>query len=313
MTATHLTLLMSTTARQFVDKSFDFFFNTTFRRRFELLILYLGIGSFLLHLALILLHDLRWVNLGRTADELFISPVSAIYTPFSFILIYEVYMLVYHLQDSFTISIGKQYEIISLIVVRRIFKDVSKLDISKYWAESNRNLLLGVDMACILLLFLLIYFFYLLRQQRPKLTPPRDLGSFVTFKKGISVILAPSLILLGLYSLGSWFEELQQFNLGEIKELRDINKVFYNEFFTLMILFDVLILMVSFRYTDNYSQLVRNSGFVISTVIIRLSFSAEGLFNPVLIVVGVVFGTLMLALYNQVGRLEAARESKQKT
>lgn len=301
---------MSTKAQQLIDRLFHFFFNATFRRRFELLILYLGIGSFLVHLGLILLHDLRWINLGPTADELFISPVSAIYTPFSFILIYEVYMLVFHLQDSFTISIGKQYEIISLIIVRRIFKDISKLDISESWVESYRNLLLGVDMVCILLLFLLIYWFYRLRQARPKLKPPRDVDRFVTFKKGISVILAPSLILLGLYSLGNWFQEIQQFNLGEIKELRDINKVFYNEFFTLMILFDVLILMVSFRYTDNYSQLVRNSGFVISTVIIRLSFSAEGLFNPLLIIVGVLFGTLMLALYNKVGQLEAAREEK---
>ena len=304
---------MSTTTRPIINNSFNFFFDTSFQRRFEMLILYLGIGSFLVHLALIFLHDLRWIDLGASADELFISPVTAIYTPFSFILIYEVYMLVYHLPDSFTISIGKQYEIISLIVVRRIFKDISKIDISEDWIGSYRNLLLGLDMVCILLLFLLIFWFYRLRQQRPKLQRPSNIEGFVNFKKGISVLLAPLLLLIGLYSLGNWFSELQRFNLGEIKELTDINKIFYNEFFTLMILFDVLILMVSFRYTDNYSQLVRNSGFVISTVIIRLSFSAEGLFNPLLIVVGVLFGVLMLALYNKVGRLEAERANEELT
>ena len=300
---------MHARAQSAVNKAFEFFFNAKFRRRFELLILYLGIGSFLVHLVLIFLHDLRWIDLGASADELFISPVTAIYTPFSFILIYEVYMLVYHLPDSFTISIGKQYEIISLIVVRRIFKDISKLDISEEWTTSYRNLLLGVDMACILGVFLLIFWFYRLREQRPKLNRPSNIDGFVNFKKIISIILAPSLLLIGLFSLGNWIVEVQRFNLGEIKELTDINKIFYNEFFTLMILFDVLILMVSFRYTDNYSQLIRNSGFVISTVIIRLSFSAEGLFNPLLIFVGVLFGALMLALYNKVGRLEAARTS----
>jgi hypothetical protein len=50
-------------------------------------------------------------------------------------------------------------------------------------------------------------------------------------------------------------------------------------------------------------------------VLIRLSFTAEGLFNPVLITIGVLFGTLMLALYNKMGRLEAdrANESRELT
>lgn len=294
------------------EQLFRFFFNPAFRKRFESIILVLAIGSFLLHLFFILLHDVQWIDFGQSTDELFISPITSIYTPFSFILVYEVYMLVYHLPDSFTISIGKQYEIISLIIVRRIFKDISKLDISESWATSYRNILLGADMLCILLLFLLIFWFYWLRQRRPKLTQPSNIDKFVIKKKGISGLLAPTLFLLALYSLGTWIGELQQFNIGQLEELPDINKVFYNEFFTIMILFDVLILMISFQYTDNYSQLIRNSGFVISTVLIRLSFTAEGLLNPLLITIGVLFGTLMLALYNQMGRLEAKRANQSK-
>ncbi|MCR9101580.1 MAG: hypothetical protein NXI25_16590 [bacterium] len=306
---------MNPSARKAAEKLFRFFFNPSFRHRFERIILGLSIGSFLLHLLLIFLHDLQWVDFGQSADELFISPITAIYTPFSFILVFEVYMLVYHLPDSFTISIGKQYEIISLIVVRRIFKDISKLDISDSWGISYRNQLLAADMLCILVLFGLIFWFYKLRQQRPRLKQPSKIDEFVVKKKGISGILAPTLFVLAIYSFGAWVLELQQFNIGQLEELPDINKVFYNEFFTLMILFDVLILMISLQYTDNYSQLIRNAGFVISTVLIRLSFTAEGLFNPVLITIGVLFGTLMLALYNKMGRLEAdrANESRELT
>lgn len=301
---------MNPHARRAAEQLFVFFFNPAFRHRFERVTLSLAIASFLGHLALIVLHDLHWINLGLGPSELFISPVTAIYTPFSFILVYEVYMLIYHLPDSFTISIGKQYEIISLIIVRRIFKDISKLDISDNWLGSYRNGLLAADMACILVLFGLIFWFYWLRKRRPRLQQPSDIHQFVVKKKGISGLLAPILFLLAVYSLGNWLLDLQQFNLGRLDELPDINKVFYNEFFTLMILFDVLILMLSFRYTDNYSQLIRNSGFVISTVLIRLSFSAEGVLNPILITVGVLFGTLMLALYNLMGRLEAERANE---
>jgi hypothetical protein len=306
---------MNPSARKAAEALFRFFFNPSFRHRFERITLGLSIGSFLLHLLLIFLHDLQWVDFGQSADELFISPITAIYTPFSFILVFEVYMLVYHLPDSFTISIGKQYEIISLIVVRRIFKDISKLDISDSWGISYRNQLLAADMLCILVLFGLIFWFYKLRQQRPRLKQPSKIDEFVVKKKGISGILAPTLFVLAIYSFGAWVLELQQFNIGQLEELPDINKVFYNEFFTLMILFDVLILMISLQYTDNYSQLIRNAGFVISTVLIRLSFTAEGLFNPVLITIGVLFGTLMLALYNKMGRLEAdrANESRELT
>jgi hypothetical protein len=170
-------------------------------------------------------------------------------------------------------------------------------------------------MLCILVLFGLIFWFYKLRQQRPRLKQPSKIDEFVVKKKGISGILAPTLFVLAIYSFGTWILDLQQFNIGQLEELPDINKVFYNEFFTLMILFDVLILMISLQYTDNYSQLIRNAGFVISTVLIRLSFTAEGLFNPVLITIGVLFGTLMLALYNKMGRLEAdrANESRELT
>ncbi len=301
---------MNPNARKAAEKLFRFFFNPSFRHRFERVILGLSIGSFLLHLLLIFLHDLQWVDFGQSADELFISPITAIYTPFSFILVFEVYMLVYHLPDSFTISIGKQYEIISLIVVRRIFKDISKLDISESWGISYRNQLLAADMLCILVLFGLIFWFYKLRQQRPRLKQPSKIDEFVVKKKGISGILAPTLFVLAIYSFGTWVLDLQQFNIGQLEELPDINKVFYNEFFTLMILFDVLILMISLQYTDNYSQLIRNAGFVISTVLIRLSFTAEGFFNPVLITIGVLFGTLMLALYNKMGRLEAERANE---
>ena len=73
--------------------------------------------------------------------------------------------------------------------------------------------------------------------------------------------------------------------------------LFFYEFFTILILADVFILLLSFQYTERYSQLIRNTGFVICTILIRLSFATDGLTNIALIVSSVIFGLLVLRIY----------------
>ena len=80
----------------------------------------------------------------------------------------------------------------------------------------------------------------------------------------------------------------------------DLNNLFFNEFFTIMILADVFILLMSFQYTERYSQLIRNTGFIISTILLRLSFSADGLTSIILIISGIVFGLIILLIYNAI-------------
>ena len=66
----------------------------------------------------------------------------------------------------------------------------------------------------------------------------------------------------------------------------------------MLILADVLILLLSFQYTERYSQIVRNTGFIICTILIRLSFGVTGLTNIILIISSVIFGLLILSIYN---------------
>jgi len=53
--------------------------------------------------------------------------LSAIYTPFSFILFYEVLVLIAAIPESTTRSIANQFEIASLIFVRGFFKDIAEM------------------------------------------------------------------------------------------------------------------------------------------------------------------------------------------
>ena len=160
-------------------------------------------------------------------------------------------------------------------------------------------------------MFLLIYWFNRLKRQKPNVPDPPKISQFINIKKIVSIFLVPILIILASFSLIEWLIELRLYNNGELSVLRDINNVFYDEFFNILIIVDVFILMVSLFFTARYSQLIRNTGFVISTILIRFSFSATGIVNMGLIVASILFGALILALYNMVERQEQRSPRKE--
>lgn len=280
----------------------EYFLSKKVKAKSEKIIIYIAIGSFLLHLLLISLVKLNVVNLNDVT-KLLNNPISAIYTPFSFILIYEVYLLVYYLPKSTTIYIGKQYEIISLIIIRRIFKDLSNLEFTANWFQNKNDLIFMCDLLAIIALFILIYYFYklntqneLLRQGQVIIKP--EIARFIQLKKNIATILVPIFLLLAIYSLTNWFIEIFVSFGKFVHDIKDINKIFFDDFFTILILVDVLLLLFSFLHSDDFNKVIRNSGFIISTIMLKLSFGAEGILNSFLIVCAVLFGVIILKIHN---------------
>ena len=102
-------------------KIFDFFLSDKSKKYIEKYVLTVSIISFVFHLILIYLNKFDIVKIYDPYN-LLNNPISAIYTPFSFILIYEIYLLIYYLPRSISTYISKQFEIITLIVIRRILK-----------------------------------------------------------------------------------------------------------------------------------------------------------------------------------------------
>lgn len=60
---------------------------------------------------------------------------------------------------SVTTYVSKQYEIITLIVIRRLFKDFSDLELSKDWLEIKGDLQFTYDIVLAILIFFIIYLF----------------------------------------------------------------------------------------------------------------------------------------------------------
>jgi len=158
--------------------------------------------------------------------------------------------------------------------------------------------------ATLLLFFLLLLFYRLnerkdLQQQKiPDSEQSPELRRYIRMKNIVAVALVPVFVLLGLYSFGRWvYENFVSIN-QMVYHIKDVNNVFFDEFFTILILTDVLLLLISFLHIDKFNKIIRDSGFIISTILIKLSFGVEGLLNTILIVVAVLFGVIILAIHN---------------
>ena len=279
-----------------IENLFSVIFSKGVLRNVEKYILYLASIGFIIHLFLIFLNNNNLVDLSIIESNLLTNPISALYTPFSFILVYEAFLLIYYIPRSFTTAVGKQYEIISLIVIRKIFGDIPLIDLNANWIENPNNLQLIYDLVGILVIFFLIFLFRKTKDNLPVKSVSEKLDRFIASKKLVSIILLPLLAGICFLSFLSWYNGVfvnESFD-------QDLNYLFFNEFFTLLILVDVFILLLSFQYTERYSQLIRNTGFIISTILLRLSFSATGLASIVLIISGIVFGLLILLIYNAI-------------
>ena len=280
---------------------FNTFLSEKRKEQVEKTTLVIAIVSYLIHLLIIFLNTQGIIEIEQ---KFFKNPIAAIYTPFSFILIFEVFLLVYYLPKSITAYIGKQYEIITLIVIRKIFKDLAYLELDSDWFQNKEDLQFTVDVFTSLILFFVIYLFYKSIRKREYVSIKKtdkignSIRKFVLLKQLLAIILVPILFIFAAYSLINWgVVTAKDYNNG-ILEFTNINNVFFDEFFNILIIIDVLLLLASFFYSDKFYKIMRNSGFVISTILIKISFSSDGMIGNTLIVSSVIFGYLMLIIHN---------------
>ena len=281
-----------------INKIFNVLLSEKTRKQIEIVILSIAVVSFVVHLIAIALGHYNIIEVQENS-ELLKNPISAIYTPFSFILVYEVYLLIFFLPRSITTYITKQYEIITLIIIRNLFKDLSNLELSSEWFAIKNDLQFTYDIVASLILFYLIYLFQ--KQGKLKLLIQQNspnVERFIKIKKSIAVVLIPLFLSLSLFSFSDWALDLftaQQ----DVSSIKSINAIFFDQFFTVLILVDVLLLLFSFYYTDKFNKIIRNSGFIVSTILIRMSFGVKGLISTILVLVAVLFGLAIISIHNK--------------
>ena len=279
--------------------------NQKYLKRF---VIQLSITGFTLHLLLIYLSrtlahpPLLIAEIGR-------NYLAAISTPFDFILFYEVLTLIAALPASTTRSMANQFEIVSLIFIRDVFRDIATAtellpDQRITWKAAP----VFFDMWAGLVMFLLVFVFQYVasKRVRPGLTPEssRVRERYITQKKAVAIALAILLLLMAAYNVGLFVLSVHS-NLhgGESRVIPSTN--FYNDLFSVMIFTDVLILILSLVVSVQYENVFRNAAFVVAILLIRFALTQPTPYGALLAVLAMAFGILTLFVFNLYSSLPA--------
>jgi hypothetical protein len=206
----------------------------------------------------------------------------AIQTAFTVVLILEIISLIFTLPCSFSQSVGKQFEILSLILMRNAFKELANLPEPITFA-GNEDAILRIlsDGFGALLLFALLGVYYRVQPlQQGDSGKPGDLFSFVAAKKGIALILLGIFLYMGVDTI---FLTLAD------REHSD----FFHGFYTLLIITDILVVLIAQCFQPSFYSVFRNSGFALSTLIIRLALAAPPYYNVLLGAAAAIFAISM--------------------
>ena len=257
-------------------------------RKFAIITAIIG---FCLHLLLWALYQLGEFNPSGEYIEMLSSPLSSLYTPFSILLAYEVYQLIRTIPESFSSSVGKQYEIATLLVVRDILKRLSNVEFQDGWViDSDLGFLIVECMAFLVLFYTSIVYHRIGKEVKNENLGGDKLSSFISSKEIIALLMLLVFVIITFTSMSGWIESVME-GKGSVNR-----EIFFLDFFTFLILADILILLISYWFYTDFGNLARNTGFVLSTVVIRVAISSQGVSAMLLFVLSGIIGVAIIRI-----------------
>lgn len=281
----------------------DAFFTSRNKLAIKRLILQLSVTVFVMHLLLIAVG--RTLPQGHGLSVLVgDNYLQAIATPFNCILFYEVLTLIVVLPSSNTRSIASQFEIVSLIFIRDVFRELPHAgDLVTAHRLTHEAMPLFVNMWASLAMFLFAALFQHLARQRTDLSvtslPSRHTLRFVNQKKAVALVLTLLLVAMALYNIfllasAAW----QVLEAGQGAGLVESATTYYNDLFTVMIFTDVLILILSLAVSGHYEMVFRNAAYVAAVIMLRFSLTEGYPLAAPLALGAMLFATLALVIFN---------------
>jgi hypothetical protein len=189
----------------------------------------------------------------------------AIELAFWCLLAFEVVGLVLGLAHSVSAAAGKQFEIFSLILLRHSFEEFGHLPEPIRW-EHSRDVVLHMlaNGFGALLVMVVLGFYYAAQRHRRLSGDAKDTHDFIAAKKLISLALLAIFAVEGALAATGHREG------------------FFESFYTVIVFADVLVVLLSLRYSAAYHIVFRNSGLAVATVLLRLALSAPAYYNAAL-------------------------------
>jgi hypothetical protein len=216
---------------------------------------------------------------------------AAIEVAFLVLLSFEVLSLIFTLPSSVAKSLHKQFEIISLILLRNAFKEFSHFTEPIQWDTSISTIThVFADSFSSIFIFFGIFMIRRIRISRQITFDEDDQFRFTQIKKFISVLLLLSFVLLAIQDGYLFINQSHTYK-------------FFPVFYTILIFTDILMVLVSLRYNYNYMILFRNSGFALATVMLRLSLNAPVYYNAIIAIAAIIFVFLLTLVYQKMNKL----------
>lgn len=186
----------------------------------------------------------------------------AIHLAFTTILIVELISLIFSISSSFSRSVGKQFEILALILLRNAFKELAHLEepivVAKHW-EPIVNI--GAYALGALFIFIALRVFLNISPHGHYIREPAMRLRYAISKKLLALFLLCIYVGLGVRDV--WIFT----NTG-------VEQNFFGTVYTVLIFADIALVLIAQRYMPCFHAVFRNSGYVIATLLMRLALSA---------------------------------------
>jgi len=229
-------------------------------------------------LSVLVIND--YVHLG-SFNENFRNPFFSIEIVFTLLLIIELFGLIFVLARSVANSVGKQFELLSLIFLRDGFKEFSHFGTNLEWSlikDSFTNMMIYGFGAVIV--FAIIGLNKSLQKHIKLTTTEEEQVQFIRLKKMLALMLLVAFLIVGFLDLKVLIETGSYLHS-------------FHTFYTVLIFSDILIVLIALRFTFNYYKIFRYSAFVLATILIRVSLSVEPVYD---VIIGVTASLFILAL-----------------
>ncbi|MDR2055248.1 MAG: hypothetical protein LBQ10_05200 [Desulfovibrio sp.] len=191
-----------------------------------------------------------------------LSHFAAIHLAFTLILGLEVMGLILSISSSISRSIGKQFEILTLILLRNAFKELSTLPEPVSVVNNLQPILhIGISGLGALCVFACLCAYMRLFRPQRFIHKPEMRMRYVMSKKLLSLTLFA--VFFGFAMRDAWLF----FHGGR-------NSTFFESIYTVLIFADIALVLIAQRYMPTFQAVFRNSGFVIGTLLMRLALSA---------------------------------------
>lgn len=194
------------------------------------------------------------------------SYFSSIELAFTLILGIEILSLIFVLPASLSRSMGKQFEILTLILLRNAFKELPKF--GEPVEVSLANLFqvgeIAASAAAALCVFLCLGVYRHLQRPQHFIHSESMRQSYILSKKLVALILFGIFATIGLVHLWAFVQG------GHTSS----GAGFFETIYTVLIFADIAMVLIAQRYMPCYFAVFRNSGFVIGTLLMRLAISA---------------------------------------